>query len=506
MLRIRDFCLCVLLILGSVTAYGQQFNLSDGLRKSTASFSGGNLIVVQGRERFTYERVRRLDSADGKFHGYYCRAADVYLQWPVSNTGNLKVRKNGVWIQARMRVSQVANSGTTKTTPKTTPGTKTLPVGSTAKRKSFIGTWSSVETDGSKTNLTLNISGDYVWQKLDEFNDPVKLEKGKWVSTPSKTDSRQFSFAIKTTDGFKSRFTGKWNDGLTKFRLTGTDGKRLTFTRIGGAAGTIGATGPAVVYKPGDIVDTKFGKAKVEVRTRTVEVKKTRKETRTRNVPRKRTDGTTVMVVETYEVEVPYTTQVQQQYQVLVPVSGGKAVELTPGIIIARPRRMFRRTVKEFVPNPALAEVTIKINNSHSDEIVLMVAEHLPRGVNRNPNSKQINVGAGKTVDLVVKRDSGGFIIVKDRDTGELISKTAVAPKPLYDIATYEMKVQSISIDIDGNRKVRKGLKSLGVHTLPAGERLRDGVTIDMYTAAKNENNTGAVSRYPRPKVKSTGK
>ena len=100
MLRLRELCLCALLVLCAVPVYGQQFNLSDGVRKSTASFQGGKLIVLQGRNRYTYERTRSLDSADGKYHGYYCRAENVYMQWPVSNSGHLRIRKLGVWTKA----------------------------------------------------------------------------------------------------------------------------------------------------------------------------------------------------------------------------------------------------------------------------------------------------------------------------------------------------------------------------------------------------------------------
>ena len=71
--------------------------------------------------------------------------------------------------------------------------------------------------------------------------------------------------------------------------------------------------GFGVPGKPGDVIEKNGKRYKIEQRTRTVNVTKMRAETRTRTLP----DGTR----QTYTVQVPYTEQVMQAFQILVPTT-----------------------------------------------------------------------------------------------------------------------------------------------------------------------------------------
>ena len=168
-------------------------------------------------------------------------------------------------------------------------------------------------------------------------------------------------------------------------------------------------------------------------------------------------------------------------------------------------KKLFRRRVTVFQPNKPLSPVTIKLKNTHQQEIVLIVATHLPRGKNWQSSMKkqQINLKPDAETSLVINRDSGGVNVTYFADTKEIIRQVPVAPRPLYDIAVYQKAVKSVEIDGTKNppaKKINYALKSTGVYTIPAGTEVTAGHQVDIFDSAKEANNTGGVARYPKPK------
>ena len=96
--------------------------------------------------------------------------------------------------------------------------------------------------------------------------------------------------------------------------------------KTGGKTGKDGGKDSVTVKPKGKKKASSGKKMRTESRTRMVSVTKMRAETRTRTV--RNADGTETEMV--YTVMVPYTEQVQQTYQVQVPVDGEEGSEKSP--------------------------------------------------------------------------------------------------------------------------------------------------------------------------------
>ena len=107
--------------------------------------------------------------------------------------------------------------------------------------------------------------------------------------------------------------------------------------------------------------------------------------------------------------------------------------------------------------------------------------------------------------------------MVLERDSGATVTQTVewadsfgnwdrreiqipVPPVVLYDLSVYEEFLQSIAIDATGKspnviEDVNYQPRSVGFLLLPAGEQLQDNSVIDVYPAAADSQNPGAVRR-----------
>lgn len=89
---------------------------------SGAVITGGALIITAAKgRRFSYERRRDLDDANGSFLGFYCREAEQHLRWPAGGRGTMHLGQvnRGVvrWRESRMRVRAVGGRPTTVRRP-----------------------------------------------------------------------------------------------------------------------------------------------------------------------------------------------------------------------------------------------------------------------------------------------------------------------------------------------------------------------------------------------------
>jgi hypothetical protein len=107
---------------------------------------------------------------------------------------------------------------------------------------------------------------------------------------------------------------------------------------------------------------------------------------------------------------------------------------------------------------------------------------------------------------VVLERDSGSTVIQTveyldgfgNWDRREV--QVPVPPVVLYDVSVYEEFLQSIAIDATGKspnviEDINYQPRSVGFLLLPAGDQLQDNSVIDVYPAAADSRNPGAVRR-----------
>ena len=153
---------------------------------------------------------------------------------------------------------------------------------------------------------------------------------------------------------------------------------------------------------------------------------------------------------------------------------------------------------RKVVPNPALDPVTIELANSHSEELWILL-----RDLRDATKEQRLKIPAGKSAPLELARDAGSTLVEVWEITTGLETKrvervTEVAPKQLYDISVYELIVQSVATDATRKaapvEEVTRSPKSVGLIDVPPGDRFKGDKT-DIYTAAKRQQNPGAVGR-----------
>ena len=178
-----------------------------------------------------------------------------------------------------------------------------------------------------------------------------------------------------------------------------------------------------------------------------------------------------------------------------------------PSFVVPAPQ--YRVVSEQVVPNAPLPPVSLRIANTHSDGLLVLLADR------RNPGApRKLRIPEGGSETVVLERDSGGTIV----QTVEVVDgfgnwdrrevQIPVPPTVLYDVSIYEEFLQSIAIDATGKspnviEDINYQPRSVGFILLPAGDQLQDNSVIDVYRAAADSQNPGAVRRlapsdYPK--------
>ena len=160
--------------------------------------------------------------------------------------------------------------------------------------------------------------------------------------------------------------------------------------------------------------------------------------------------------------------------------------------------------VVKLVPNPPLKSVTVEFVNTHAEDLnIEMVDRH-----NRSARPVSFALKPRESKQLKIDRDAGGEEQVLLLDGAgaqvDVLSRKPIPPTSLYNVVIYESKVVSVYNDRTKAGKgqpqeISKGLRSLGVFSLPAGDRLDDGSQIDAFRDAVAQGNPGAAAHFPRP-------
>lgn len=168
------------------------------------------------------------------------------------------------------------------------------------------------------------------------------------------------------------------------------------------------------------------------------------------------------------------------------------------------PIPQFRNVSEQYVPNTLLPPSQLRINNSHSETLFLLLTDR------RSPNSSsKLRIPAGGSESVVLDRDAGGTILQTIEVADALGNweryefQIPVPPSILYDLSVYEEFLQSIAIDRTGKspnviEDINYQPRSVGFFLLPAGDGLPQSGSIDAYGAAVEANNPGAVRRIPK--------
>lgn len=167
--------------------------------------------------------------------------------------------------------------------------------------------------------------------------------------------------------------------------------------------------------------------------------------------------------------------------------------------------QLIRRTILADTPLPPARVV---FTNGHNEEVVARLVE---TGAGQAP--RELRIPPGQSVEYPIERDGGGVIeevYLVPGPLGELVEETVqvpIPPKPLYQLVVYANRVTSVYFDRTKNKSAipdesSTSLVSLGVFTLPAGDRLQNGDQIDVYREAVTRRNPGAaalIDPTPRP-------
>jgi len=168
---------------------------------------------------------------------------------------------------------------------------------------------------------------------------------------------------------------------------------------------------------------------------------------------------------------------------------------------VALPQPQFRTIQHQVVPNPPLDSTTVRVVNSHSDTLLVLVADR------RNPKQLQkLRIPSGGSERFQLDRDAGATM-VEVIETLDAFGnwqrqqfKTAIPPSVLYDISVYEEFLQSIAIDRTGKspnpiEDVNYQPRAVGFFLVPPGDDLPEVADIDAYRMADDAHNPGAVRK-----------
>ena len=171
----------------------------------------------------------------------------------------------------------------------------------------------------------------------------------------------------------------------------------------------------------------------------------------------------------------------------------------TPTFVLPQPQ--FRTVQHQIVPNPALRPISAKITNSHSDTLLVLVADR-----RHTQTMQKLRIPSGGSERIQLDRDSGGTIVATFEtmdafgNWNQRQFNTPIPPAVLYDMSVYEEFLQSIAIDRTGTspnpiEDINYQPRSIGFFLVPPGAELPELAEIDVYRIAVDSQNPGAVRR-----------
>ena len=461
---------CVLGFLSSASVgWAQEFFVlrAPGVAlESSARLSPEELQIRDQAGQITvYSRLRRYDTPDGGYIGYGSRQAQRVIQWPVANRGTMRigVLSNG---QIEFTPSQMAVFAIDPTNGASLPTeTWTSPQVSAASRET--GEWNksgelsksvllSTGEVGNRWFMKAGGQGQLQWIPGGAAGAPLNDPQGAWMITPVGSDMVRIQQSVGNqwlALSADPQQAGNFGNGVLAQR-----GQRSS-VRLMGINNTIAQCWRLQQFNGGYCFES-------------------------------------VMMPGCGLTYVPNNGLWLQPilyspWQVWWPQQPAFAL----------PAPTYRVVSEQVVSNAPLGPVTLRIANTHSDGLLVLLADRRNSGA-----AKRIRIPQGGSETVVLERDSGSTVIqtVEYLDSfGNWDRREVQVPVPpvvLYDVSVYEEFLQSIAIDATGKspnviEDINYQPRSVGFVLLPAGDQLQDNSVIDVYPAAADSRNPGAVRR-----------
>lgn len=442
---------------------GQYSSVSQN--QSIASISDEQLVVQDAAGGVTtYTRLRRYDTPDGQFIAYASREAQRVIQWPVANRGAMR-----------------------------------------------IGTLQNGRIEFSPSRMSVFSADSDVGQGLENRSpneQPMVFDEGQ-VSSPvgypsmllatGEPNSRSFLRANWSQGGAVAsgggvQFVSQANDPQAAWMITPVGGDMV---RVQQAVGNQWA---ALGVDPRDIQG--FGNGVLAQRGARAQI---------------RFSAVNNSVSQLWRIEQQFgggycfeSVAMPGFGMTCIPNQGLWLQPLVyspwqiwwaqqPSFNVSMPQ--YRIANEQIVPNPPLGPISLRVANTHSEAIVVLLADR------RNPNApRKLRIPAGGSEVLVLERDSGATI----NQTTEFVDgfgnwdrrefQIPVPPVVLYDVSVFEEFLQSIAIDRTGKspnviEDINYQPRSVGFLLLPPGDQLQDNSVLDVYRAAADSKNPGAVRK-----------
>ncbi len=429
---------------------------------SVAVLDVQSLRITDGRGQETvYSRDDRFNSTDLQWIGYYSRQAQQVIRWPKSNSGNLQIGQLSTNGTVTYRQSQMTIS------PSRGSGNLVIPQpGSVTSRSQSLGSTPPISPEISQFFTSL------------------------WSDQPSRP--ALFQLAVRDERGLPSLLARQTRNRLTVLPAPG--GSNADWYVIPAAKGLVRLTG----NENGRISALAASPQKsLALEAATSDLRQL-----WRVLPAPIALGAYIFENAAFRGLVlgggPGTPLGLQplaftSHQMWAPVAPTIPIPFEP---------LWRTNNVEMRPNPPLDPAQLELENSHRYALVILLGDR------RTGNAfQQIRIEPQSRVTLELERDSGATLV----ETCEIRSisgvwersqfVTAIPPAQLFDLSVYEEQLQSIAIDRTGTspnliEDVNYVPKSLGWLPLPAGDALPLVSRIDIFQAAKEARNPGAVRRF----------
>jgi len=464
--------------------------------QSIASISDEQLIVQDAAGGVTtYTRLRRYDTPDGQFVGYGSREAQRVIQWPTANRGAMKIGtlQNGQieFAPSRMEV-YATDSNVGQGLVGRSPSEQPM-VFDEGRGNSLAPGISSAEYSSAGNSSAGNSSAGYSSMLLatGEPNSRSFL-RSNWSSAGVASGSGVGVGGGVIGGGVQ--FVSQANDPQAAWMITPVGGDMV---RVQQAVGNQWA---ALGVDPRDVQG--FGNGVLAQRGARAQI---------------RFSAVNNSVAQLWRIEQQFgggycfeSVAIPGFGMTCIPNQGLWLQPLVyspwqiwwaqqPTFAVSMPQ--YRISNEQIVPNPPLGPISLRIANTHSEAIVVLLADR------RNPNApRKLRIPAGGSEVLVLERDSGATI----NQTTEFVDgfgnldrreyQIPVPPSVLYDVSVYEEFLQSIAIDRTGKspnviEDVNYQPRSVGFLLLPPGDQLQDNSVLDVYRAAADSRNPGAVRK-----------
>ncbi|MEZ6136065.1 MAG: hypothetical protein R3C53_14285 [Pirellulaceae bacterium] len=476
-------------------------------------------VIASDGSVSTYRREPQFDSSDQSWLGYYDRASQQIIRWPVSESGNMQIgtlRGNSIEYRPSRMTIRAMQPQPRPTTESTLPPIEPSPGYSLQPRNAQRPVLPSDAKIEFPSSAGIN-SGTNT--RMDETTNDQR------IAMADLQRSNLFSELLARSGGQSTR--GQQQAGSAQMlRLAAYDrqGAPWLLSRASGHDLTCAA---ADLATGADwwVAPAMGGYVRIQTYSsgRTLAVSATRSG-RITMLPLSQDAhqlwrvvggrGQQHFALENAFLNGQCLTHLGAGQLVLQPINFGVPQLWSPYVAptFATYEPFWRSVSQQIHPNPQLPPAQLELRNSQRSALIVLLGD-----TRKGNDFETIRIEPNGSTTVALDRDAGATLVetIEIRspsgvwDRQELI--TAIPPSPIYDLSVYEEHLQSIAIDRTGKspnpiEDVNYVPKSIGWLPLPAGADLPPQGQLDVFSRARAANNPGAVRRldprqYDEPPV-----